>query len=137
MDISAFASILVVLGSIFWMAVYGAPQPHHRSSVDLPGVTRALLMPNALREDAMLVVIHRDSNIYFGPERVSIDQLPALIRTSLAGGSERKVYIRADSRAKYRSLATVLDGVQAAGVQNVAFIVEERRTVPVPSLIVK
>jgi len=118
------------------MAISYNTQPH-RISVDIPKVTRAFLMPNAIREDAMLAAIHRDSSIFFGSERVSSDQLPALIRTSLASGNERKVYIRADSRAKYRSIEAVLDGIRAAGVQNITFIVDERRTVPVPGLIVR
>jgi biopolymer transport protein ExbD len=41
---------------------------------------------------------------------------------------ERKVYIKADARTRYRNVTDVLDGVRAAGLENVAFIVEKRQS---------
>jgi biopolymer transport protein ExbD len=38
---------------------------------------------------------------------------------------ERKVYIRADGRAWYGTVKEVLDGVRAAGVEKVGFLLEQ------------
>ena len=40
---------------------------------------------------------------------------------------ERKVYIRADMRARYGAVKTVLDGVSSAGILRVAFLLDQRR----------
>jgi biopolymer transport protein ExbD len=44
---------------------------------------------------------------------------------------ERKIYIRADARARWGTVKVVLDGVRAAGILRVAFLVDSRRS-PIP-----
>jgi biopolymer transport protein ExbD len=43
-------------------------------------------------------------------------------------GVERKVYIVADSRAKWGAVKVVLDGVRSAGILRVAFLVNQSRS---------
>ena len=128
MDVSAFASVLVVLASIFLLLILSEARPFHHGGATLARVTQPIPMPSALREDAIIVTIFRDSRVVFANQIVTSDQLPALILESLKDGSERKVYIRADARAKYKTISEVVDGVQMAGIQNIAFLVEERLT---------
>jgi biopolymer transport protein ExbD len=84
-------------------------------------------MPRANREDALLVTVMRDGMTYFQNSRVVPNQMPAMIRDGVNRGAEQKVYIRADARARYGTVAAVLDAVHAAGVEKVTFLVGQRR----------
>jgi biopolymer transport protein TolR len=100
--------------------------------VDLPHVGHPVSMAHADREDAILIAVTRDDKIFFRADKVSLDQLPAKIRESLNQGSEKKVYIRADARAKYVWVAEVLDNVRSTGVERIGFLVDQRRP-PAPN----
>jgi biopolymer transport protein TolR len=81
-------------------------------------------LPGARREDALGGYLCRDGRVYFGTSRVGKDELPRLLRDAYRKGSERKVYFRADARAKYGDVKSVLDQISAADIQDVAFITE-------------
>jgi biopolymer transport protein TolR len=84
-------------------------------------------MRGADREDALMVGIMRDGKVFFRADQITIEELPARIREGVSQGAERKVYVKADARAKYASVAEVLDGVHDAGIENIGFIVDQRR----------
>src|SRR5258708_26444622 len=68
-DFWAFLSVELVLLMIFMV---NGPSPHaNRSPVDLPRTEHAAPMPGALPEDAMLVAVTRDANIFFEPIKCS------------------------------------------------------------------
>lgn len=71
----------------------------------------------ANREDAIVVAIMRDGKVFFGNELVTAEQLPEKIREWLSHYAERKVYIKADARARYGTVWTVLEAVRSAGVE--------------------
>lgn len=125
-DMSALAAILMVLIFVMWLAdeMYG----HSRSgSLYLAKVDKPTPMRKVMKEDAMIVSIARDGNVYFGSFKVRPEALLAGISESVRNGSERKVYIQADARARYVNVKDVIDVVRDAGIQNVAFIVEQRK----------
>jgi biopolymer transport protein ExbD len=51
-----------------------------------------------------------------------LEELPDLIRTAIRGGSERKVYLFADSRAKNGSVEIVVDQIRLAGIINLVIL---------------
>lgn len=111
-----------------WMIV---PTPHHGLSADLVKVGHPSPMPRANREDAIIVAIMRDGKVFFRTDYLSPDELPAKIRQALRQGSEKNVYIRADARAKYGTVKEALDGIRDAGIENVSFLADQKRT-PAP-----
>jgi biopolymer transport protein TolR len=127
-DTTAFASIMVVLVFVELIAGTMSYSPHHGVSIDVPTILRPISMPGALRDDAMLVSITRDGKVYFGSEQIVPDYMAERIQARLTDRDvERKVYIRADARARYGTVKTVLDGVCSAGLLRVAFLVDQRR----------
>jgi len=84
-------------------------------------------MPRAYRDDAIVLAIARDGKVYFGADAVRPEQFPALIRDRLTAGAERKIYLKVDRGAKYGVVALVLDEVRSAGVEDIAFLVENVR----------
>lgn len=77
----------------------------------------------------MLVAVFRDGKVFYGNELTNSGELSAKIRQSLSKGAERRVYVRADARVRYRAVLDVLEGVRSAGIENVSFFVEQRRIV--------
>jgi biopolymer transport protein ExbD len=72
-------------------------------------------MRDANRTDAIWVTVQRTGDVWLGNEKLTADQLPAGIQERLRKGSEKKVYINADSRAKYGRVREALAAIQSSG----------------------
>jgi biopolymer transport protein TolR len=125
-DVAPFVTVAMVLLIIFM--VDSARPFHDGVSIDVPKVRNSVRMPRADPDDAMIVAVMRDGKIFFRDDQVGFEQLPAHIREQLAHGSERRVYIRADARARYRNVAAVLSAIRDAGIIDVTFFVDQRRS---------
>lgn len=93
-----------------------------RGGVDLPHASYCSAQPGAMREDAIGIAISRDGRVYLNRSAVPLENLPTLIREELSAGSERKVYISVDSRARNSDAESVLDQIRSAGISRVAFL---------------
>jgi biopolymer transport protein ExbD/biopolymer transport protein TolR len=124
-NVAAFASVMLALLYLFMSP---GVDEYRGSAIDLAKVSAPVPMRAAGREDAMVIGIRVDGRIFFRSDRVSIDELPDRIRESIRQGSEKKVYIKADFRAKYLWVSEVLDNVRTAGVEKIAFLVDQRQT---------
>jgi biopolymer transport protein TolR len=114
-DLMPFLGVFLVLLFIF-MCI---PSPFHgHSPLDLPRARSATSQPGALHEDAIRIAVTRDGSRYFGPNKAEPGELPNLIRTALRGGSERKVYLLADGRARNGDVEIVVDQIRLAGITN-------------------
>ena len=125
-DVTAFAAVMFALVATF-LAPAAVTDQHDRMPVDSAHVSHPPPVSKELREHAMEVAVTRDGQIYYGLDQVYIGQLPDAIRKSLSQGTERKVHIRADQRARYGAVKQVLDGVRSGGVQDIVLIVDKRR----------
>ena len=87
-------------------------------------------MRPAQRDDALVVAIICTGDVFFRNDKLPADLLGAAIRESLPSARDRKIYIRADARARWGAVAQVIDQVRAAGIPNVAFLADQRRPRP-------
>ena len=129
-DVTGFAAIMLALVALFLLPfaqVIDLPGGALGIAVDLARASHAAAMPGAYRDDALLVAVERDGRVWFNTDQVTPDQLPAKLRERVSRGAERKVYIRADARCKYGKVVQVLDSVRSAGIEDIAFLVEERK----------
>jgi biopolymer transport protein ExbD len=116
--------VLVVL-----LVFLTAPTWHHTNAVDVPKVLHPVSIIGAAREDAMKVTTTRDGKVYFGVEQARSSNLSQKISDRVKDPEvEWKVYIVADMRARWGSIKPVLDGVHAAGIRRIAFLVDQRRS---------
>ncbi|HKV80999.1 MAG TPA: biopolymer transporter ExbD [Candidatus Sulfotelmatobacter sp.] len=128
-----FACVTSLVMFIPLLVLLTWPTPYHHGSVDLARVHHPVSMPAADREDAMTVVVTRDGKVYFAVEQVNPTDLPQKIADRLKDHSvERKVYIKADMRARWGTVKQVLDAVHAAGLMRVAFLVDQKRSAALP-----
>ena len=60
-------------------------------------------MPDADKEDAIVVAVTRDGAVFLGQNKVDPRQLGSLVRDKLADKTDKTIYVRADARAQYKS----------------------------------
>jgi biopolymer transport protein ExbD/biopolymer transport protein TolR len=120
--------VMLVLLIIFMVIT---PMLQKGVSVDLAKVNNPQAMPDADKEDALLVAITRDGKIFFGADQVAgADQLTHLVKDRLASRTDKRVFIKADARTKYGNVVDVVDNVRAAGVDQLGLLTEQRKAGP-------
>jgi biopolymer transport protein TolR len=119
-DVSAFAAILVVLFALF--AVRTAPHDLSYIPVDLVKAKSTVSLPHALREDAIVVSVMRNGDIFLGTDISRPELLPDKIREAISRGAERRIYVNADRRANYRDVKKAIDSIYSTGVENISIL---------------
>jgi len=127
-NVTPMVDVMLVLLIIFMVIT---PMLQKGVSVDLAKVNNPAAMPDADKEDALLVAITRDNKIFFGSDQVAgADQLTHLVKDRLANRADKRVFIKADARTKYGNVVDVVDNVRAAGVDELGLLTEQRKAGP-------
>ena len=124
-NVTPMVDVMLVLLIIFMVIT---PMLQKGVSVDLAKVNSPSSMPDADKEDALIVAVMRDGKLFFGNDRIEADQLTQKIKDRLANRVDKRVYVRADARAKYGSVVEVVDNVRAAGVDDLGLLTDQRKT---------
>ena len=127
-NVTPMVDVMLVLLIIFMVIT---PMLQKGVSVDLAKVNNPEAMPDADKEDALLVAITRDNKIFFGADQIAgADQLTHLVKDRLASRTDKRVFIKADARARYGWVVDIVDNVRAAGVDQLGLLTEQRKTGP-------
>ena len=118
-DLVPFVGVFMVLLFIFMLT---PPSHGDMSFGDLPKAKSATLQRGAIREDAIRIIVARDGRCYFRFSAAEPGKLPDLIRTGIRDGSERKVYLFADTRAKNGDVKIVVEQIRLAGIINIVIL---------------
>jgi len=95
-----------------------------RFMADLPRARFVSPVPGAAREDAQIVSVSRDGQNLLS-QCQSQDWRPARADSRKhKKWRGRKIYVRADARARYGDIGQVLDEIRKTGIQNVCFFAE-------------
>jgi biopolymer transport protein ExbD len=116
--------VMLVLLIIFMVIT---PMLQKGVSVDLAKTNNPVQMPDADKEDSLLVAVTRDGKIFFGTDLVTSDDLTNKVKDRLTNRVDKRVFIKADARAKYGSVSEVVDDVRAAGVDQLGLLTEQRK----------
>ena len=130
-NIIPMADIMLVLLIIFMVVT---PMLQKGMSVEMAKVTNPTDMPNADRDDAIIVGISRDGVIFLGNQKTALDQIASLVRDCISNRIDKTVFIKSDGRAKYGDVVKLVDEVRSAGVDNVGLLTDkaEQGRVPPP-----
>jgi biopolymer transport protein ExbD/biopolymer transport protein TolR len=125
-NVVPMADIMLVLLIIFMVVT---PMLQKGVSVDMASTENPTEMPDADREDAVLLSVTRDGAIYLGTEQVLLEQVTEGVQDILVNRMDKTVYVKSDARAPYGSVVKVVDEVRAAGVDQLGLLTErtERR----------
>jgi len=84
-------------------------------------------MSDADKEDAIIVAITRDGQVFLSPGLTKIDsaELAPKVKDLLSGRPSKIVYIKADARSKYEKVEDVVDNLRAGSVDEVGLLTEQ------------
>ena len=132
-NVIPMADIMLVLLIIFMVVT---PMLSKGLSVELAKVSNPTDMPNADKDDAVIVGISASGDVYLGSAKSDISQIADQVRDRIANKLDKTVFVKSDGRAKYGDVVKVVDEIRSAGVDNVGLITDKseqnRRTAPPP-----
>jgi biopolymer transport protein ExbD/biopolymer transport protein TolR len=83
-------------------------------------------MPDADKEDAIVVAVTRDGGVFLGQNKVATSELGGLVRDKLSDKPGKTIFVRADARAQFRAVEDAIDAVRTAGVEDVGLLTQKR-----------
>jgi biopolymer transport protein TolR len=122
-NVTPMVDVMLVLLIIFMVIT---PMLQQKVAVDMAKVDNPTSMPDADKEDAIVVAITRDGGVFLGQDKIATSELGAKVREKLADTPGKTIYIRADSRAQYRAVEDAIDAVRTAGVDEVGLLTQKR-----------
>ena len=130
-NVTPMADVMLVLLIIFMVIT---PMLQKGVSVDMHKADNPRNMPDAEKEDAVVLAVTRDGKIYLGSDPVSIPDITPKVKDWISSKLDKTVYVKSDDRAKYGDVVEVIEAVRAAGVDSLGLLTEkiERRTPGAP-----
>jgi biopolymer transport protein ExbD/biopolymer transport protein TolR len=133
-NVIPMADIMLVLLIIFMVVT---PMLTKGLTVDLAKVSSPSDMPNADKDDAVIVGISSSGDVYLGNVKSDLSQVADQVRDRISNKLDKTVFVKSDGRAKYGVVVKVVDEIRAAGVDNVGLLTDKSeqnrsRTAPPP-----
>jgi len=122
-NVTPMVDVMLVLLIIFMVIT---PMLQNKVAVDMAKVENATPMPDADKEDAIVVAITRDGGVFLGQNKVATSELGSQVREKLADTPGKQIFIRADARAQFRAVEDAIDAVRTAGVDEVGLLTNKR-----------
>jgi len=126
-NVTPMVDVMLVLLIIFMVVT---PMLQKGISVDMAKVNNPEQMPDADKEDALLVSITRDGMVYLGSDRIDVDTLTNKVKDRLANKPDKRVYVKADMRTRFGGVVSVVDSVRAAGVDDLGLLTDQKKAAP-------
>jgi biopolymer transport protein TolR len=123
-NVTPMVDVMLVLLIIFMVIT---PMLQKGVTVDLAKVNNPQQMPDADKEDALIVAVMRNGDVFFGNDRIPADQLTNKIKDRITNKVNKTVFLRADARAKYKAVVDVVDNVRAAGVDDLGLLTDQKK----------
>ena len=121
-NVIPMADIMLVLLIIFMVIT---PMLQKGVQVDLAKVNNPSEMPNADKDDAVIVAISASGDIFLLKTKIDISKLTEGVRDLLSEKLDKTVFVKSDGRAKYGDVVKVVDEIRSAGVDNVGLLTDK------------
>ena len=122
-NVTPMVDVMLVLLIIFMVIT---PMLQNKVQIDMASVTNTTNMPDADKEDAIVVAITRDGGVFLGQNKVAVTELGGMVREKLSDKPSKTIYVRADARAQYKAVEDAIDAVRTAGVDDVGLLTQKR-----------
>lgn len=113
--------VMLVLLIIFMVVT---PMLSKGVSVDLVKTMNPTAMQDADKEDAVVVAVTRNGEVFLGSTKVAAADLPGKVKDMLTSKLNKTCYVKSDSRARYEKVVDVVDNLRAAGVDNIGLLTD-------------
>ena len=124
-NVTPMVDVMLVLLIIFMVIT---PMLQQKVQVDMAKVDNPTAMPDADKEDAIVVAVTRDGAVFLGQNKIGVSELGPQVRDKLADKPGKTIYIRADARAQFRAVEDAIDAVRTAGVDDVGLLTQKRES---------
>jgi len=128
-NVTPMVDVMLVLLIIFMVIT---PMLQNKVNIDLAKTDSPTPMPDADKEDAIVVAVTRDGRMFLGQNPIASTELGAKVRDLLTDKPGKQIFVRADARAKFLDVENAIDDVRAAGVDSVGLLTEKRQTPGAP-----
>jgi biopolymer transport protein ExbD/biopolymer transport protein TolR len=125
-NVTPMVDVMLVLLIIFMVIT---PMLQNKVNVELAQTDNPTAMPDADHEDAVVVAVTRDSQVFLGQDRVSLADLGAKVGDMLQNKTNKEVFFRADARAHYGTVMDAIDAVRTTGVEQIGLLTDQREGV--------
>ena len=96
-NVTPMVDVMLVLLIIFMVIT---PMLQNKVQIDMAQVINPESMPDADKDDAIVVAVTRDGRVFLGQNLVDPSQLGSLVRDKLENKTDKTIFVRADSRAQ-------------------------------------
>ncbi len=120
-NVTPMVDVMLVLLIIFMVIT---PMLSKGVSVDKVKTMNPIAMQAAEKEDAVLVAVTRNGDVFLGSKKIAPAELPGKVKDLLTGRLDKTVFVSCDSRARYEKVVDVVDNLRAAGVDNIGLLTE-------------
>ena len=121
-NVTPMVDVMLVMLIIFMVIT---PMLSKGVSVELVKTNHPIAMQAADKSDAIVCAITRDGKTFLGTTATVPEDLPNKVKDLLANRLDKTVYVRSDSRAKYKAVEDVIDAFRAAGVDQLGLLTEQ------------
>jgi len=128
-NVTPMVDVMLVLLIIFMVIT---PMLQNKVNIDLAKTDNPTSMPDADKEDAIVVAVTRSGDFYLGQDKVAPSELGNKVRDKLTDKPGKQIFVRADARAKFLDVENAIDDVRSAGVESVGLLTEKRTTPGAP-----
>ena len=126
-NVTPMVDVMLVLLIIFMVVTPMIVSP---SQIQLARANYSLQMPDADKEDALLVAVNREGKVFFGNAEIAPEDLIPKIRQRITPGRDQRVFVKADARVHYKAVVDVVNNVRSAGVNDLGLLTEPHRNLP-------
>jgi biopolymer transport protein ExbD/biopolymer transport protein TolR len=127
-NVTPMVDVMLVLLIIFMVIT---PMLQNKVVIEMAAVVNPVPMPDADKDDAIVVAITRDGGVFLGQNKTSLDVLGGQVREKMLDNPANKtIYVRADARAEYLAVENAIEAVRTAGVEDVGLLMQKREGNP-------
>ncbi len=123
-NVTPMVDVMLVLLIIFMVIT---PMLQNKVAVDMAKVENPTPMPDADKEDAIVVAITRDGGVFLGQNKVATCELGSQGSRQAGGYAGQDDLYPRDARAQFRAVEDAIDAVRTAGVDEVGLLTNKRK----------
>ena len=121
-NVTPMVDVMLVMLIIFMVIT---PMLSKGVSVDMVRTRNPIAMDEADAEDALVVAITRDGQVFLGREKLELKDLAQQVSDVVSNRIDKTVYLKCDGRSKYEVVVEVVNTIRAAGVDQVGLLTEK------------